>query len=197
VGVAFSKILCYVHGTAGVFMTKKKTIAERKAEDKPKRVVPRMATAMDAKGIYDVWKKQYKYELSHLPAPNPDHAMLWITRTIVEGVVMVADMNGQIVGSIGGKPAVWPWNNHQSFFYGEWFCFLPEYSEAGAGSWLLNKMKSLAGVDGVDMLFTNLSNDVTTEKERLLTSEGFVDCGGVFFIKARRSSELPEKVTLQ
>lgn len=178
-------------------MTKKKTIAERKAEDKPKRVIARPATAMDAKGIYDVWKMHHKHELSHLPAPNPDHAMLWITRTIVEGVVWVAEMEGRIVGSIGGKSAVWPWNQHQTFFYGEWFCFLPEYAEAGAGSWLLNKLRVMSNIEEVDMLFANISNEATSDKERLLTAEGFTDCGGVFFIKARRESQFPEKATLQ
>lgn len=168
-------------------------------EQKPKEIreiTIRVADASDAHKIYPLFKKHMKYECPHLPEPIANHALPWLTDLCVNGLVLVADMGGTLVGCVGGKPGIYPWNRTQPFLYGELFCLLPEYAKHGAGPALLGKLRRHANLSMVDCLFYWLGSSALDEKQRLMHMDGFVDCGGVLFLKAMRQSEEPVKETL-
>lgn len=157
----------------------------------------RRAEATDAVRIYHILKKHIAKDLPHLPPPNAHDTMQWILETIRGGLVMVADMDGALIGSIAGAPAVWPHSRAVPYFHGQWYFVLPGYGEAKVGAALVKKARSLANLKLIDMVFFMFGTDVEDEKERLMRQEGFTDCGGVLMLKAVRESEETVMVQVQ
>lgn len=166
-------------------------MAEKTKEPKSKEVVIRRAEIADAISILKVLKKHIRNDLDHLPEPNHNDMIRWIIDIIDTGLVLVADMGGNIFGSIGGKLGCYPWNLSAPLFIGEWYCILPGYSEKKVGVALLQKARSIANMKQINVMFTLLGTNAADEKERLMHLEGFTDCGGVLILKSTLESEEP------
>lgn len=162
----------------------------------PKATVRQALTAKDAYQIIELLKL-WEYETS-LPYPPWDEmAMLrWIVRVMSSGYAAVADLEGELIGTIGLTPASFPWNDSQQMMSDEWIMVHPDYRDKGTARALLNHINNMADQFQIPvMLGLMTGGDGIEKKEKFLGYSGYAYTGGQFLRFPKPAEDVDEYKT--
>lgn len=144
-----------------------------------KSIVYRRATAYDSVNIGRLIEEGLAKSGNKYPPVSPNKMMAWICRTIAVGYVVVADLNGRIVGSLGLGPYQYGWSEHWCVA-NEWMFVQPIYRERGTAEKLMELAALWCDSQNVPIII-GVQDIVDAElKDRFLSIKGFVYGGGIF-----------------
>ncbi len=129
--------------------------------------------------------------------PPVDHTVgiNWVTRTLSEGYVLVADVSGRLVGTLALTNYQFPWSP-KWYMYLEWLYVQEKFRKGGAFEALIqathihaddNDAPIIAGISSADV-------DVVL-KDKLFEQHGYKYMGGDF-IRSEASGRQKEKASI-
>lgn len=136
-------------------------------------------------------------EASAYPSVDPAYGLNWITRTLTEGYVIVADVSGRIVGTLALTQYNFPWSP-QLYLYLEWLFVQRKFRKGGSFEALIqashafadeHKMPILAGVSSADAR--------VLLKDKLFKQHGYMYMGGDFVRSVHGQQEEEDHSNLQ
>lgn len=105
--------------------------------------------------------------------------MEWVTATKRDGEIVVADLSGRIVGTLGLLVQEWKWSTER-FISNEFFFVQPPFRKHGTAEALLKAGEKFAH-DGKLRLVVSFSGGRKSEtKDRMMQMKGWIYCGGMF-----------------
>ena len=140
----------------------------------------RKARPDDAVRVMKILREELAEADLNLPEPEDGPALIWIISVIAQGFVMVAEMSGRIVGSIGLSAQTFPWAPSAWFMGWSWFFVLKGFREGGTAVQLAKRMNALADEKGAKIVGTVMTAHQPELKDRLVKMLGFTYCGGYF-----------------
>jgi N-acetylglutamate synthase-like GNAT family acetyltransferase len=154
-----------------------------------KKIQVRKATVLDAVNIYRLLAEGKKS--SAIPGEmDPAKSINFILDLMQRGYVLVAELSGRIIASMGFS-VFKPPHTDEFICDGEWYYVQPNFRDTGVGQALLQRLlKQMA--DKVDIRMALCERDVTEFKEEFLAKLGFDPTARQYIRKhdGRRQSEL-------
>lgn len=133
--------------------------------------------------------------------PKADHelALKWITRTLIDGFVIVADVSGRLVGTLALTNYQFPWSP-KWYMYLEWLYVQKKFRKAGAFNALIDACHAHADEHDAP-LFAGVSSadkDVFL-KDKAFQHHGYLYVGGDFIRSeiSGREKEIDHHIELQ
>ena len=148
----------------------------------------RQAKPLDASNLYRLLEEAHDQGGAY-PKTDPHMGLNWITRTLNEGYVVVADVSGRLVGTLALTNYQFPWAPDW-YMYLEWLYVQQKFRKAGAFHALMQAAHAyadnsdapiLAGVSAAD-------KDVFL-KDRMFQQSGYTYIGGDFIRSNRGRQE--------
>ena len=125
-------------------------------------------------------------EAGAYPPVDQAFGLNWITRTLTEGYVVVADVSGRLVGTLALTNYQFPWSP-KWYMYLEWLYVQNKFRKGGSFEALLQACHAHADEVNAPILAGVSSADATVFlKDKLFEQHGYVYCGGDF-IRSERS----------
>jgi predicted N-acetyltransferase YhbS len=125
--------------------------------------------------------------------PPVDHSVgiQWITRTLSEGYVLVADVSGRLVGSLALTNYQFPWSP-KWYMYMEWLYVQKKFRSAGAFDALIKACHAHADEKDAPLVAGIGAGDKDVFlKDKALEHHGYIYCGGEF-IRSEASGQQKE-----
>lgn len=113
------------------------------------------------------------------PPINTMKIMAWIHSTKENGEIVVAELSGRIVGSIGMTVQTWKWADDK-YIGNEWAYVLPNFRAHGTFEALMKAAEKFSDESGIRLVFGFSSGRKAEVKDRLMKMKGYVYCGGMF-----------------
>lgn len=130
-------------------------------------------------------------ESGSYPAVDPHMGLNWITQTLNEGYVIVADVSGRLVGTLALTNFNFPWSPDQ-FMYLEWLYVQKKFRKGGAFDALIKGCHAFADLHNAPILAGVSSGDKDVFlKDRLFQTKGYRYIGGDF-IRSRHGQQEKE-----
>lgn len=140
----------------------------------------RPAGALDAVNVVKLLRQEWA-ELSKEGAGAIDEqkALEWVTLCIREHFVLVADLQGRLVGSIAMKPLEYPWG--AGIFLGQlWFFVLPTFRQGDIAERLVRGAELM--LDG-EQLFGMFRNDHSAAVPRIFDRRAGYRLSGAIYMR--------------
>lgn len=119
-------------------------------------------------------------EAGTYPPVDEAYGLNWITRTLTEGYVIVADVSGRIVGTLGLTQYNFPWSP-QVYLYLEWLFVQKKFRKGGAFEALLQASHAFADQHNLPVLAGVSSADAKVFlKDKMFQHHGYKYIGGDF-----------------
>lgn len=126
------------------------------------------------------------------PPVDQAYGLNWITRTLTEGYVVVADVSGRLVGTLALTNYQFPWSP-KWYMYLEWLYVQKKFRKGGAFEALIQASHAHADDVNAPILAGVSAADATVFlKDKLFQQHGYMYCGGDF-IRSERSGQQEEK----
>jgi hypothetical protein len=133
-------------------------------------------------------------ESGSYPPVDPHMGLNWITRTLTEGYVIVADVSGRLVGTLALTKFNFPWSPDE-FMYLEWLFVQKKFRKGGAFDALIKGCHAFADLHNAQILAGVSAGDKDVFlKDRLFQNEGYRYIGGDF-IRSRHGQQEEENHT--
>lgn len=147
----------------------------------------RQAKPLDASNLTRLLTEAHD-EAGAYPPVDPNLGLKWITRTLTDGYVIVADVSGRLVGSLGITNYQFPWS-HQWYMYLEWLYVQKKFRKAGAFIALMEACHAHADEHNAPLIagISSADKDVFL-KDKAMQMQGYVYTGGDF-IRSSRSGQ--------
>lgn len=139
----------------------------------------REATILDHTAIVKSIIKQIEGRVLNYPPANKAIAV-WVTNVLVRGYVVVAEFDGEIVGTIGMGMTHFPWNDEVWILNNEWLHVDEEYRHHGVASAIIEKVKEFANNKGIIVRFDVINDGKIDKIDRFLQIKGLRYMGGNF-----------------
>lgn len=127
--------------------------------------------------------------------PPVDHTIgiQWITRTLSDGYVLVADVSGRLVGSLALTDYRFPWSP-KWFMYMEWLYVQKKFRNAGAFDALIKACHAYADEKGAPLVAGIGAGDKDVFlKDKAFQHHGYIYCGGEF-VRSEQSGQQEENI---
>lgn len=153
----------------------------------------RPAKPLDASNLYRLLVQAHD-EGSAYPAVDPYMGLNWITRTLNEGYVIVADVSGRLVGTLALTNFQFPWAP-QWYMYLEWLYVQNKFRKGGAFEALITACHAHADQNDAPILagVSAAGHDVYL-KDKLLQQRGYTYIGGDFIRSAQSGRQQEENL---
>lgn len=126
------------------------------------------------------------------PPTDPHMGLNWITRTLTDGYVIVADVSGRLVGTLALTNFQFPWSP-QWYLYLEWLFVQKKFRNGGAFHALMKGAHAYADDLNAPMLMGVSSGDRDVFlKDKLFQQNGYKYIGGDFIRSASSGREKDE-----
>lgn len=143
-------------------------------------MIIRLAVAEDTVKIMQLLKKTYDESSINYPKFIDCQAVIWIAGVISQNLTFVAESDGEIVGSIGFVPAVYPWNSQEYYMNDSWFFVESSYRNGGTASKLIEAAKNKAIECKATMRSGVMTGTEAEKKDRFCAMRGLKYAGGQF-----------------
>lgn len=143
-------------------------------------IVIRPAEVLDAVNIVKLLRAEWQ-ELAKdgLGVLNERKGLEWVLTSINHHFVLVADLQGRIVGTIALKPLEIPWGD--GIFLGQlWFYVFPTFRKGDIAEQLARAAEALADRHG---LFTMFRSEFASELPRLFEKRPGCKHTGMFYMR--------------
>lgn len=127
--------------------------------------------------------------------PPVDHSVgiQWITRTLSEGYVLVADVSGRLVGSLALTNFNFPWSP-KWYMYMEWLYVQKKFRSAGAFDALIKASHAYADEHSAPLIAAIGAGDKDVFlKDKAFQQHGYTYVGGDF-IRSEASGQEEERI---
>ena len=118
------------------------------------------------------------FEESPVATKNEDKALAFITEILQHGVVIVAEIEDEIIGSIGLSPNDW-WFSDDVFLADQWVIVHKDHRNSRAINRMLTKAKGFSDKSGVPLVLGVFSFTDTARKQKLF-AKSFDPLGQLF-----------------
>lgn len=147
----------------------------------------RKARPLDASNLFRLLSEAHD-ESAVYPPTDPHMGLHWVSRTLIEGYVLVADVSGRLVGTLALTNYQFPWSP-QWYLYLEWLFVQEKFRKAGAFHALLKAAHAYADELGAPMFMGVSSGDKEVFlKDKLFQQNGYIYLGGEF-IRRKHSGQ--------
>lgn len=144
----------------------------------PVQITLRPATARDATPLYNLLIRYFE-ELDLLyPPPLEMPTMAWGLTIVNAGGVIVAEADGEFVGSVGLEIGTFPWNPNVRYMNGVWFYVSPERRKGGCAERLMKAAKEIAARNRMALRLDNIWGVEPELQDRYRQIHGFQYVGG-------------------
>lgn len=114
------------------------------------------------------------------PEPDEGMAIRWISGVLTEGYVLVADLSGRIIGSVGFTTFNFPWSP-KPYLYLEWMYVQKGFRNHKAFDAMIAASHAFADERKAPILAgINSGGDDVFVKDRLMKMKGYEYVGGTF-----------------
>jgi GNAT superfamily N-acetyltransferase len=121
----------------------------------------------------------------------------WITRTLTEGYVIVADVSGRLVGTLALTNYQFPWSP-EWYMYLEWLFVQKKFRRSGAFEALIKACHAYADQHNAPILAGVSSADATVMlKDKMFMQHGYQYIGGDFIRSAHGQQEKEDHANVQ
>lgn len=135
-------------------------------------------------------------EAGSYPPVDPHMGLNWITRTLSEGYIIVADVSGRLVGTLALTNFNFPWSPDQ-FMYLEWLFVQKKFRKGGAFDALIKGCHAFADSHNAPILAGVSSGDRDVFlKDRLFQQQGYRYIGGDFIRSAHGQQKEEDRTDL-
>lgn len=139
----------------------------------------RQARPVDASNLYRLLVEAHD-ESGVYPPTDPHMGLNWITQTLTDGYVLVADVSGRLVGTMALTNYHFPWSP-QWYLYLEWLFVQRKFRKDGAFHALLKAAHAYADLKCAPMMLGVSSGDKDVFlKDKLFQQNGYQYIGGDF-----------------
>ena len=151
----------------------------------------RAADAEDLSNVYRLMMSWHDSAGIAYPPVEPAHTIAWITNTLINGRLVVADRAGRIVGVLGMSEKGFPWNDHAKHMQTEFFFVLPGFRKKGVAAALVDAAKIIAAGKGMPLMMSITAGANADKVDRFVGIKGGIYAGGnfVFGLDAVRGTE--------
>jgi hypothetical protein len=119
-------------------------------------------------------------EAGAYPPVDPAHGLNWITRTLTEGYVIVADVSGRLVGTLALTNYQFPWSP-KWYLYLEWLFVQKKFRKGGSFEALIQACHAYADSHDAPLIAGVSSADTKVLfKDKLFKQHGYLYMGGDF-----------------
>lgn len=135
-------------------------------------------------------------ESGSYPPVDQHMGLNWITGTLNEGYVIVADVSGRLVGTLALTNFNFPWSPEQ-YMYLEWLFVQKKFRKGGAFDALIKACHAFADQNDAPILAGVSSGDKDVFlKDRLFQQQGYHYIGGDFIrpSRSKRDGKQEEEV---
>lgn len=147
--------------------------------EKDRIILYRTATSYDIVKIGRLIEDAHKQSGAPYPPIHLPTMMDWINRVIATGFVVVADLSGRVVGSLGMEPFRYGWAA-EPCLTNAWFYVDPVYRKRGTAAQLMGLAKSFADKHN-SFAVIGIQDIVDAElKDEFLKMQGWKYGGGLF-----------------
>ena len=115
-----------------------------------------------------------------LPMFEVKASMTWLTKTMSNGCVFVAEHEGVIIGSISGSGMLLPWNDSVWILNCQWMYVEPESRGGGTTTALITRLKEFVDEHSTPLIISINEGHDTGLKDRFMKICGFEYLGGTF-----------------
>ncbi len=123
------------------------------------------------------------------PEVDPRLGLNWITRTLNEGYVLVADVSGRLVGTVAFTNFQFPWSP-KWYLYLEWLFVQKKFRPGGSFEALITASHSYAdGVSAPVIAGVSPADSQVFQKDKLFQMHGYQYMGGNFIRAEQHASE--------
>lgn len=141
----------------------------------------RTAKPADAVAVMQAIRPMHEESAIQFPPIVEADALRWIIDVIERGFVVLAEVDGRIVGTLGLRVQTYPWNARVPFLYNTWFYVAPEFRKGGTAAKLLDKAKAAHHQHhGIGVLVDITTAVDAARKDRFMAAMGFTYMGGLF-----------------
>lgn len=144
------------------------------------QITLRAARATDVEALY-VLLLGYFTDLD-LPYPHPDATDTrgWLTELVEANTVVVAECDGQLVGSVALEVCEFRWNRAHPYLFGHWLYVSESHREGGTGRKLIEAAKAIANLNLMLLMMGNIWGIDQRVFDRLMQMAGFVQAGNAY-----------------
>lgn len=131
------------------------------------------------------------------PPVDPAYGLNWITRTLTEGYVIVADVSGRLVGTLALTNFQFPWSP-QYYLSLEWLFVQKKFRKGGSFEALIKACHAYADSKGAPLVAGVSAGDAKTLlKDKLFQQYGYEYMGGDFIRSAHGQEEANQHTDVQ
>jgi N-acetylglutamate synthase-like GNAT family acetyltransferase len=139
----------------------------------------RQAKPLDASNIARLLIECHGEGGAYPPVDHPT-GLRWITQTLIDGYVLVADVSGRLVGSLALTNYQFPWSP-KWYMYLEWLYVQRKFRKGGAFEALLTAVHAHADQHNAPIVAGINAADATVFlKDRAFQQHGYQYMGGTF-----------------
>lgn len=119
-------------------------------------ITTRKAFPADVVALYRVLVRYFEELSFAYPAPVEGPTIAWGLAVIIKNGVIVAEADGEIVGSVGLEVGNFPWAPMEKYLNGVWFYVAPERRKGGTAEKLMVDAKGAAEAMGLALRLDNI-----------------------------------------
>ncbi len=151
----------------------------------------RPAKPLDASNLYRLLVEAHD-EGGAYPPVDPHMGLNWITRTLTDGYVIVADVSGRLVGTLALTNYQFPWAP-QWYMYLEWLFVQKKFRKGGAFDALMQACHAYADENNAPIMAGVSAGDKDVFlKDKAFQQQGYVYIGGDFIRSSRGGQQETE-----
>lgn len=107
-------------------------------------------------------------------------ASCWLSNLInsENSVVFLAEHEGKVIGSIGIRKTLMPWNSQSWFLVSDFIMTDKEHRSIGVAEKLMKASKDLSDSEGIPLLIGHMTGTHAELKDKFLQMKGFTYLGG-------------------
>ena len=142
-------------------------------------MIIREATIFDHTGILKCISEWFGESSIDYPSPTKKIAN-WVNGVITQGYCVVAEIEGQIVGTSGMSFVKFPWNDEVWIMNNEWLHVSKEYRKGGTAKKLMKMAMDFAKERKLPVTMGIINGVDTEKKKRFVQMLGWQHMGGNF-----------------
>ena len=136
-------------------------------------------------------------EAGAYPPVDPAYGLNWITQTLTQGHVIVADVSGRLVGTLALTNYQFPWSP-KWYMYLEWLYVQRKFRKGGAFEALIQACHAHADQHNAPILAGVSSADSKVMlKDKMFQQHGYQYVGGDFIRSEHGQQEDKDQINLQ
>lgn len=146
------------------------------------KITYREGNALDISNIYRLFEAEQKQIEIPFPLMNPKKTVAYIAAALLDGVVVVADLDGRIKGAVVGAPVKPPWSDLWVLDI-PFLVVDPHFRQHGVAQHLIQAVKDWAADKKLPVWVEALTGGKSALlKDRFIAMQGLTYMGGRFLL---------------